>query len=60
MTIVFVDGRWAVVLRVTEALAKAGFVTSTDVRGLNGKYSVAVDMRERVAAKRVIQAMEIV
>ena len=59
MTIIFRDGRWGCVLRVTNALAAAGFETKTDTRGTNGTYTVAVDMRETVAAKRVIAAMEI-
>lgn len=59
MQTIFRDGRWQVVLRVVEALAAAGFETSTDTKGVHGTYSVAVDMRETVAAERIIDAMEI-
>ena len=59
MLTIFRDGRWQVVLRVVNALATAGFMTSTDTRGQNGTYSIAVDMREQVAARRVIAAMEL-
>jgi len=59
MITIFSDGRWAVVLRVVNALSVAGFETKTDTKGTNGRYSVAVDMRERVAVRRVIEGLEI-
>lgn len=59
MQTVYRDGRWAVMLRVVNALAAAGFTTKTDTKGANGVYSVAVDMRETAAARRVIQDLDI-
>jgi len=59
MKTIFSDGRWLVVLRVVNALSVAGFVTKTDTRGASGVYSVAVDMRECVAARRVIASLEL-
>lgn len=59
MITIFRDGRWAVVLRAVNALSVAGFETKTDTKGTNGTYSVAVDMRERVAAQRVVAALEV-
>jgi hypothetical protein len=59
MQIIFRDGRWSVVLRVAQALATAGIEARTDTSGINGTYSIAVDMRERMAAQRIIQSMEL-
>lgn len=56
---VFTDGRWAVALRVSNALTIAGLLVSTDTQGRNGMYTVYVDMREYVAAKQVIAALDI-
>lgn len=60
MCMIFADGRWPVVLRVSEALALAGFDPETDTRGEHGKYAVFVDMREHVAARRVIAALGLI
>ena len=57
MTKIYKSGKWQAILRVGEALARAGFATSTDFHGVGGQYSIAVDMREVVAARRIVAEM---
>ena len=54
MQIVYRSGLWAETLKVVNALSLENITTKTDTRGSNGTYPVAVDMRETVAARRVI------